>query len=166
MNCSEWEREIASDVESDGLQDHLKVCPNCRAFAREIEENRAALQSLAVDGASLDAVRSGVLAEIRSQRGRSRRWTWFAAAAACLAIVCAPLVLTRFRNPAPPRAVEFAKTPHVESWTVSRPVRRAVRVRHNRPAMVAAKEPLVVKMLTNDPDVIIVWLIDQKGDAL
>jgi hypothetical protein len=32
--------------------------------------------------------------------------------------------------------------------------------------MVAAKEPLVVKMLTNDPDVIIVWLIDQKGDAL
>jgi hypothetical protein len=76
MNCSEWEREIASDVESDGLQDHLKVCPNCRAFAREIEENRAALQSLAVDGAALDAVRSGVLAEIRSHRPSLRTRAW------------------------------------------------------------------------------------------
>jgi predicted anti-sigma-YlaC factor YlaD len=165
MNCPEWEREIASDAESAGLEEHLKVCASCRAFAREIEENRAALQSLAVDGAALDAVRRGVLADIRSRRRRSMAWAWSAAAAACLAILSAAFVSTRFKNPAPPHAVQFTKAPKLVQWT-PKPARRNVRVQHQHEPAVAQREPLVVKMLTNDPDVIIVWLVDQKGDAL
>jgi hypothetical protein len=30
----------------------------------------------------------------------------------------------------------------------------------------APSEPLVVKMLTDDPNIVIVWLIDKKGDSL
>jgi len=39
------------------------------------------------------------------------------------------------------------------------PVTASARPAHN-------PEPLVVKMLTNDPNVIIIWLVDQKGDSL
>jgi anti-sigma factor RsiW len=166
MSCGEWQREIASESESDGLADHLATCPDCQAYAREIEENRAALRSLEVDGPALEAVRRGVLAEIRSQR-HARRRAWIAAAAACVAMVCAVSVLPSFKNPAPPRPVEFAKTPRLEHWTVAPPVRRTVRsARPHRRTLVANGQPLVVKMLTDDPDVIVIWLVDQKGDAL
>jgi hypothetical protein len=163
MNCSECERQIASELESALLDQHLNECVSCRAFAEEIAANRAALQSLEIPPVALDAVRSRVLAEIRSRERRSRWWTWPAAMAACAALVCALFILPRFRNPAPPQPIEFAKTPHLEHWTVSEPARPTTRV---RPATVANREPLVVKMLTNDPDVIIVWLVDQKGDSL
>jgi anti-sigma factor RsiW len=32
------------------------------------------------------------------------------------------------------------------------------------PAPTVKREPLVVKMLTSDPDVVIIWLVDQTGD--
>jgi len=163
MNCSECERQIASELESALLDRHLNECASCRAFAEEIAANRAALRPLEIQPAALDAVRSRVLGEIRSQQRRFRWWTWPAAMAACAALVCALFISPRFRNPAPPQPVEFAKAPRLEHWTVSEPVRPAARV---RAATVATREPLVVKMLTNDPDVIIVWLVDQKGDAL
>jgi hypothetical protein len=157
MNCSNWEREIASEVESSELEVHLMACESCREFADELEMNRTALGSLTVDAAALDAVRRNVLGEIR--RDRRRSWIWPLVAAACVAIVSAALVLTRLENPELPRPVEFAKAPQLVEWTVQpRPVQ------HRHAATVAQREPLVVKMLTNDPDVIIVWLIDQKGE--
>ena len=174
MKCADWERLIAGEVESAELEEHLIGCVACRAFAREMEENRAALAVLSADPAACDAVRARVLAEIRLQRRRRAWWIWPAAVAACAALVVALMVARRFGSPAPPRPVEFAKAPKLMEWTAKPSpslVRRAARVRP-RPApvvpqpVVAQKEPLVVKMLTNDPDVIIVWLIDQKGDAL
>jgi predicted anti-sigma-YlaC factor YlaD len=165
MNCSEWEREIAGESQSVALEEHLKVCANCRAFAREIEDNRAALQSLGVDGAAFDAVRGRVLGEIQTRRRRTAAWAWSAAAAACVAILCASFVVPRFQNPPPPRPPEFAKAPKLVEWTVQ-PARQTVRVSHRHAPAVANVEPLVIKMLTNDPDVIVVWLIDPKGDSL
>ena len=163
MNCADWEREIAGESESAELREHLNACANCRAFAREIQENRAALQSLVVDRVALDAVRGRVLGEIKSQRRRVTAWAWPAAAAAGIAILCVALLWPRFRSVAPPDAVQFAKAPKLIEWT-AKPVRRNIRAAHKHEAIVA-REPLVVKMLTNDPDVIIVWLVDQ-GDAL
>lgn len=172
MKCPDWEREIAAESESPALEEHLNVCADCRALAREMEENRAALQSLAVDRGALGAVRARVLGEIQPRKRRRAWWTWSAAAAAaCVAILSAGLILPRFKNPARPGPVEFATAPKLVEWTV-KPARRTVRIppdlaripRPQAPA-VASAEPLVVKMLTNDPDVIIVWLIDQKGGS-
>jgi hypothetical protein len=163
MNCSEWEREIAAESEDAAVQAHLRECADCRAFAREIEENRAALRSVPVNVAVLDAVRHRVLGELQS-RNRRRPWMWPAAAAACVAIVGAWFALPLARNPVPPQPVEFAKAPKLVEWTV-KPVRRTVRVPRNHAPDVASREPLKVKMLTNDPDVIVIWLIDQKGGS-
>ena len=165
MNCSNWEQEIASESESAGLEAHLKECERCRDFAREIDENRAALLSLETHPAALHAVRRRVLNEIQAKRRRRAWWAWSAAAAAaCFAIVFAARVAS-WTNPAPPRVAPIV-THAVPSANPSVP-RHAVmrRPRHARHEQ-AKSEPLVVKMLTDDPNVIIIWLVDKKGDSL
>jgi hypothetical protein len=163
MNCSECERIIASEAPAAGVDEHLRGCAVCRAFAEDIEANRAALAPLTVHQAALDAVRARVLDRIESQRRRSRRWMWpFALASA--AMLWTIIFLPRFRNPAPPQPIEFAKTPKLIAYT-PRPVVRPASQQRRPESASAKREPLVVKMLTNDPDVIVVWLVDQGGDA-
>jgi hypothetical protein len=128
----------------------------------ELDPNREALRNLSVDQEALDIVRARVMAELRSRR-RSL-WAWPVVAAACLAILAAWITLPKFSTPAPPQPVEFAKAPKLVKWTV-KPVHRAARPPRKRPAEVASAEPLVVKMLTNDPDVIVIWLFNQSGGS-
>lgn len=173
MNCSEWEREIAAESEAEGLAAHLQGCERCREFASELKANRAALAELTVHPAALAAVRRRVLDEIASRRRRAAWWNWSAvAAAACLAILCVSYLLPRFENPAAP-APRLAKMdpPKIE-WTPKPRMQARARFtssgRHVAKAAPARKaEPIVaVKMLTDDPNVIIIWLVDQKGDSL
>ena len=97
MNCLEWEREIAIESESAELGEHLAVCPSCREFAREIEANRAAIRTVAVDPSVYSAVRQRVLAEIQAERRRRSWWMWpAAAAAACVAILTVSMLSARF----------------------------------------------------------------------
>lgn len=170
MSCTEWEREIASDLESPEVAGHLRVCPNCREFAREIEANRTALQELAVDSAALTAVRLGVLNRIEAGKRRGAWWTWSLAGAACAAVVLITAMLPGLRNTAPPRPVEFAKNPPKIEWTVQPTPRPRARPDFGPVVAKAAPaqntESMTVKMLTNDPNVIIIWLVDKKGDSL
>lgn len=171
MNCSDWEREIASESGAPGLEEHLQQCARCHEFAREIEANRTALQQLTVHPASLDAVRRRVLDDIQARRRRIW-WQWPVAAAllAACGVILSVIFLEPRRKPEIPKLTVIAvKTP----GQVTAPP-HTVAVTHHRPhlrvstpkARVAAgaQETLQVKMLTNDPDVIIIWLVDQKGD--
>lgn len=183
MNCLEWEREIASESESAGLAEHLGVCANCREFAREVEANHAALSETAVHPAAFTAVRARVRAEIQASRRRRAWWMWSAAAAAvCVAILSVSyLVMPKRVAPAkvaPVVAQVAPVAPTPQQTVASQPrlsnTRRAsVRKRTHKFGLVAdhsapaqKTEPLVIKMLTNDPNVIIVWLVDPKGDSL
>ncbi len=173
MSCVEWEREIAAEAGTPELAEHLTVCSSCRDFAHEVDSNRAALQALAVDPAALQAMRRGVLQRIESKQRRIAWWIWPAAAAACAAVVCTILLLPHLRNPAPPVPVEFAKNPPRIEWTPKAPQAVAMHPIHRKFGPVVAKaapaqkpEPFVVKMLTADPNVIIIWLVDKKGDSL
>ena len=157
MSCMEWEHDIASELESAELQDHMRVCANCRQFDRELRANVAAMRSVAIDERAFDMVRRRVLAQIQTREQRRTWWIWPAAAAACVAFLCGAVLWPRFQNPAPPALVAFSKAPPKIEWGV-KPV-RPVPV-----SLAARREPLVVKMLTNDPNVIIIWLVDQKGD--
>ena len=167
-NCSDWEQEIAGERESAELVQHLEACERCREFAGEIEKNRAALAELPIDAPAYTAVRQRVLGEIQAKRSRARWWGWSAvAAAACVVIVSVLYVAPRMQDVAPPAPIVAVKTPPLIEWT-PKLVRHHSSGRQLANARPAQKiEPIVaVKMLTDDPNVIIIWLVDQKGDSL
>jgi len=166
-NCSDWEQEIAGELESPELAQHLEACGRCRDFSGEIAKNRAALGELTIDAAVFTAVRQRVLGEIQAKKQRARWWVWSAvAAAACVAIVSALYFAPRpqkFTTPAP----IVARIDPPRDWA-QRTVRHISSGRHlGKPRPVQKTEPIVaIKMLTDDPNVIIIWLVDQKGDSL
>ena len=181
MNCSDWEERIALSASGDlspaleaEVKQHLAECAGCREFAREMEDSLKLLRSAheePIAAGHYAAVRARVLA--RLERGRSpwRRWVWAAGLAAGLALAGvfvamrpqekpkvlvaavlrleAPAVPLQQAEPVAPRAAEQRRRP-----------RRTV-----EPAPPQPVEPLVVKLITNDPDVIIYWIADRKGDA-
>jgi hypothetical protein len=172
MNCLDWEREILDESETAELAKHLKACERCREFAQELEHNAAALRELSIPPAAFATVRQRVISEIELRNRRTLWWMWSAvAAAACLAILCVSYVLPRLQKPLPPAPVLAKIIPPKIEW-MPQPVTN--RVRHKTSGRLAAQaapvrktEPLaVVKMLTDDPNVIIIWLVDQKGDSL
>jgi hypothetical protein len=171
-NCPDWEQDIGGESESAGLEEHLRACGRCQEFAQELEKNRAALREFTIQPAAFAAVRQRVLSEIESRKRRTMWWTWStAAAAACVAILCVSYVLPRLEDPAAPTVLALRKDPPKIEWTprlVAHRVRPHSSGWSRAQAMPARKtEPLaVIKMLTNDPNVIIIWLVDQKGDSL
>ena len=167
MKCWEWEVQIASEVESAALQAHMLQCSGCRQFAAEIAANREALGTLAVDPDALGVVRNRVMAELRAPRRAQIGWIWPAAVAACLAILCGSLALSRFSIPAPPKPViALARPPIFPRIMAARPQKNSIHRRRQPMVARARTQPLVIKMLTDDPDVVIIWIADQKGDAL
>jgi hypothetical protein len=137
--------------------------------SEEFEKNAAALREVDISPAAFAAVRQRVLSEIQAKKWRTEWWSWSAvAAAACVAMLCAAYLAP---GPQRPAALVAKKDPPKIEWT-ARTV--AQRVHHKSSgrlladrAPVRKTEPLaVVKMLTDDPNVIIIWLVDQKGDSL
>ena len=173
MTCLDWELEIAGDSESEALREHLQQCESCREFAVEIASNREALRTLPVDPAAFELVRGRVMAGIGNapRHGRSG-WVWAAAVAACLAMIAVSLTWLRFPSAPRTKGTELAIAPPplvppepLEKVQNRGPHRHAkMLARARRPS--SSTESLVVKMLTDDPNVVIIWIADQKGDSL
>ncbi|MGE5646694.1 MAG: anti-sigma factor family protein [Acidobacteriota bacterium] len=179
MNCRDFEPLLALDTGGDlapagaaRLDKHLRTCSTCRKLARELASSQAALAALKADEpdpASLAIWRQSVLDRIAVER-RPRRfiWAWAGAAAAATAALAlfaliprtippppeppAPIV-ARVAPPSPP-AVHPAPKPHRP-----RPRRPAPKPKPNYPT-----EPLLVRLETSDPNVIIYWIAEGKGD--
>jgi anti-sigma factor RsiW len=180
MTCQAFEPLIALYVEGDldrpeslRVQEHLAACAGCREILEDFQTTQGALKDLgseAVDPHLLNAVRSGVLAKI-GEPDRWAPWRWGAALAAALAMI-AGLIVAPPRKPAPDlRPAPIAQTPASvvddAAPSTAAPPRRHSRVRVRRPVnRPPAKEaaPLVVKMLTDDPNIVIIWLVDRTGD--
>lgn len=174
MSCGRFEKAIALWVEGDlpppqarRLEAHLEACPACREFAEGLRASQEALKSLAqapADEAALDRVRQRVLARIGGEPTGRRPLGWVYALAGSLvaATVAAWLLVPRPAPQAPTRVVVQAPV------EVSRPApakdKTGVLSHRPKPAPPAATEPLVVKLYTDDPDVVIYWLIEKKGD--
>jgi len=175
MNCQAFEPLIALYVEGDLpagetplVEGHVAICSDCRELLQDLRASQAVVKELggeAVDGALLTAVRAGVMAAI----GNRRRllWPWVAAATAALALLALFLAPSRRPAPEPPRVATAQAPPRVEAAVSQAPApARRPRLRR-RAAAVKAPAPqqqLVVKMLTDDPDIVIIWLVDQTGD--
>ncbi len=176
MSCSEWETRIALHIEGDAVDDavdrHLSECVACRQFAAGLRDSQAALKDLAgeaLDPAALVAVRAQVLGELE----RPKKWTWGFAAAAAVLLLLLTVVLVRVRRPvAPLPQPAVARAPRmIEPQPAPRP--RAVRhvpkrrPQPERPKLAAASrtEPLVIKFVTDDPNIVVIWLVEGKGET-
>ena len=155
MNCPDWE------LDSPEFAEHVKVCEECR----ELEKNAAALRELTIPPAAYTGVRARVLGEIQAKRRRAKWWILAPAAAAACAVL---VVLWSVAQPiAPPAPIVAKKDPPNIEWTP-----RAIQNTSSGPRLAKARRAqkteqiVAVKMLTDDPNVIIIWLVDQKGDSL
>jgi peptidoglycan/LPS O-acetylase OafA/YrhL len=112
--------------------------------------------------ASYQAVRRRVVVAIR-RRKRVRNAAWMVAAvAACVVLAVAGALAFRHgtATPSPPMLVRAPEVPVsvVPAKAVHnrlKPKRRSVRLLAHAPA-----QPLVVRMQTDDPNVVILWMVD------
>jgi anti-sigma factor RsiW len=192
MSCSDFEHLIAMYVEEDlsavehsRVEVHLKKCSNCWDLAEDLKESQAAFKSIrqdVPDATALSALRERVLSEVSGVESM----TWFErflfgglrrkAALACIALVLvgsSAMWLARSPRVVPEKvtvaAVEplppvVVPAPIPEAEPSSAPV-RPTRKRAPRPApAVEETKQVAIQFVTDDPNVIIYWLVDAKGD--
>ena len=149
MKCREWEISMAAGDTSPELEQHLAGCGECRSLWSELRSNRHALRAMGLDV---------VPAPPAPVRERHPWWKWSSAAAALVLSLAGAWFASR--PPRPPRivSVDVNVTGVVPQEA---PVVKA-KIPDRIPALipVANTEPLTVKMLTPDPDVVIYWLVD------
>ena len=180
MNCSDWEERIAlhaggdlPPAEAAEVERHLRECAGCQVLASGLQQSLALLKEEhdePLAGAHFSAVRARVVAEL--ERGapwaRRRAWGYGLAAAAAVALLA---VLTLRPGRTPVRlAPAVVATNHAPVVAVREPLsplppphRRVARrvVRPNVPDD-PDPEPLIVKLQTDDPNVVIYWIADRK----
>jgi anti-sigma factor RsiW len=179
MTCQDWEERIALHAGGDlpaaeavELEAHLAACEGCRGaaamYGAGIEFLREAHRE-PIAPAHYAAVRARVLAELGRPRRPIWRWMWvggLAAAAAVVALLLWPgpvhtpaRIETAVIRPAPPQIEEPKPTgpAHVRHPRRARKLvpEAVVSAPEKRPA-----EPLLVKLLTDDPNVVIYWIAD------
>jgi hypothetical protein len=189
--CSDFEQLIALYVEEDlsgpergRVEGHLKKCSSCWDLAEDLKESQAVFKSIredAPDATALSVVRERVLSEV----GELHAMTWFerllfaglrrkVALASIALFLLGSGVLWLVREPgvvpAPPVLVIVPPVPDIQpepSAPAPRPRLARRRVPEPPPVLVAAvEEPkqVTIKFLTDDPNIIIYWLVDEKGD--
>ncbi|HBY59273.1 MAG TPA: hypothetical protein DEH78_05595 [Solibacterales bacterium] len=114
---------------------------------------------------ALAQVRVRVRSRVRAARVA---WRWATAAAAACVAIAAAVLWTRPvpRSLAPPKAARAAIAPAPQP--VLPDYRRPAAARPAKPPRrrVPVIEPLTVKLVTADPDVIVYWIVDgTKGDT-
>jgi hypothetical protein len=157
MTCQECELLLAQDEIGPEVETHVAGCGNCRSLAAELQANAHAMRAMGEE----------VIPAAPIQHRRSHPWwRWTSAAAAVIITLGAAWLVSRPAKPphivsvdvkvkgVVPTEVPYVKAEIPETLTPERvPI-----------VPVANTEPLRVKMLTPDPDVVIYWLIDSKGD--
>ena len=178
MNCGQWEDKIALYVGGDlapadaaAVERHLRDCPGCQLFASGLKESLAWLQEMdrePIAPAHFAAVRARVLGELNGVRQPWWRQGWAYGVAAGVVVLALILVPHPKPTVAKKPAVSELKMPPV---VPTAPAPAIAKVHHNRrrkirpPAMPAEPgPPLVVKLVTDDPDIVIYWITDKSGE--
>jgi hypothetical protein len=177
------------EAERRRVESHLRSCPACQSLAEELRESQAAFKSMrqdVADASALSSVRSRVLLDIAGMECGSffERFLWAGfrqratlAGIAVLLIGGAALWVSLTRNTpsAPdPDSVVLVRVPMPEPQLTqeppppSAPKPEATVPHRQRPRpVVVPSEPqpqVTIKLLTDDPNVIIYWLGDEQGD--
>jgi anti-sigma factor RsiW len=190
MNCAGFEKLIALHVEGDlpkrkgrAVAEHLKICEPCREFAEKLKASQALLKSLSqesVDDAVLEELRERILNRLGTATERQRFPVWRYAVGAAL-IVLVVLAAITVRRPSKNRVAEIPRVtsqplatvavgqaPALPRSSFARAAKgkRAVHRREYFQApLTASAKPrqsaqLTVKLVTDNPNVVIYWLTD------
>jgi len=188
MSCKDWEERIALHAGGDlareeaaAVERHLAECAQCRETAAAYGWSLDLLREThreAMPEAHFAAVRARVLAELGRDRQPvwRRPWAWVLAGAVAAALVALVFAPGR-QQPAPRTATARPAAPAIKPAVSEPPARpapvaRVARVRSSRRKPVVVRpiengppgEPLLIKLYTDDPDVIIYWIADRKGE--
>jgi hypothetical protein len=165
-------------------------CRDLASSLRESQAVLKGLRQDTVSAAALSSVRARVLAEVSGTGVRSAwgRWVYAVAGAVFVAVVCVGFAL-QMREPVPSEiplltkeggreAPGWSLTPEssARATTPSAPsaqpplLRKEGNKTRKRPIVPQAEPevpaepptPLMVKLLTDDPNIVIYWLVDQK----
>ena len=189
MNCANWEERIAlymgedlSGAEAREVQQHLAECPGCQLFASGIRESLAVLREAHVadaNEAACSAVRARVIAALEQERRPFWRSAWVYTFCALALLIMTFVFWPRHRVEIAHRKVPAPKPLAIADPPIpleAAPVRVVARVARERrprrlvkptgPPLIAAQpeKPLVVKLVTDDPDVVIYWITDTRGE--
>ena len=173
MNCTDWEERLAlyagGDLgpgEAAEVERHLADCAGCQLFASGLKESLRWLADAHEEApapAHFAAVRARVLAQLERERRPFWRRAWvygFAAVAAMAVLLAVAWRPSRWEVPPPPEvAMVHAPAPAV---SLSRP--RAVAVRRKPRVKAGPGEPVLVRVITDNPDVVIYWISETRGD--
>jgi len=157
MTCGECELSLAQDEFHSELEAHVAGCPGCRALAAELQANAHVMRAMGMETLPAPPI------QIRPEHPW---WKWSSAAAAVIITLGAAWWASRPSKP--PQIVSIdVKVTGIAPRTVT-PVPAEI-PKILKPAVipvtpVAQEEPLRVKMLTPDPDVVIYWLVDGKEE--
>jgi len=185
MNCKDWEERIALYVGGDAapaeateVERHVSECAGCQVFASGMKQSMGLLREEheePLDEAHYAAVRARVIAEIRTERAPWRRRAWLcglvAGAVAALVLVSvrqAPKKRVEIARVAAPQASGAAVVPAPNANPgVDRGPGGPTHIRARRPMQRRQPaETVLVKLETDNPDVVIYWIAERKGDGM
>jgi anti-sigma factor RsiW len=178
MNCRDWEERIAlhaggdlPPAEAAAVERHLWECAGCQVLASGLQQSLALLKEAhdePLAPAHFSTVRARVMAELEQKRRPLWAWAWsFGLAAAAVALLVT-LALRPGRTPERRAPVVAVNHPPVVAarGPVAPPPPPHPRVARRvvRPIVPDApnSEPLIVKLQTDDPNVVIYWIADRK----
>ena len=160
MKCEECELLLAqNEVDVDpAVEAHVAECRNCRSLRLELQANAHVLRGLAEE----------VMPPVTAPGRGFPWWKWTSAAAALIITVGAAWFASRPVKPPHIVSIDVNVTGIVPKAATAPYVKAEIPTTLTPAAIptvpAADTEPLRVKMLTPDPDVVIYWLIDQKGE--
>jgi len=152
MKCQECELLLADEQRTAEVEAHLVECAACRSFARELRANFEALGELRDEPLPI----------------RAGRWRTYAMAAAAALVVGLGIAYYWSQREIHAPAFVAVNKPAVSVAVPkleTEPVMPTPRPRHIAPVRrTANQQELLVKMETEDPEVVIYWLIEpEKG---